>query len=58
MLETGICNALVCILTKQFWFIEAKWRIYAPINETIIYSDNGLSSVRNQAMIYTNVGLM
>ena len=33
---------------------EAEWRIYASLNWVIIGSDNGLSPVRRQAIIWTN----
>ena len=35
--------------------IEAEWRIYASVNQTIIGSDDGLSPVWHQAIIWTNV---
>ena len=38
--------------------IEAEWRIYASLNWVIIGSDNGLSPVRRQAIIWTNVGIL
>ena len=31
--------------------IEAKWRSYALVDQTIIGSDNGLSPIRHQAII-------
>ena len=36
--------------------IEAEWRFYVSVNQTIIGSDNGLSTVRCQAIITTNTG--
>ena len=33
---------------------EAEWRISASVNETIIGSDNGLSPICHQAIIWTN----
>ena len=38
--------------------IEAEWRIYASVNYTIIGSDNGLSTVRQQPIIWTNYRLL
>ena len=42
------------------WLIkaEAERRIYASIECTIIGSDNGLRSVRYQAIVWTNAGLL
>ena len=36
---------------KMSELIEAEWRIYAPVNYTIIGSDNGLSPGWHQAII-------
>ena len=38
--------------------IEAEWRIYASLNWVIIGSDNGLSPVRRQAIIWTNAPIL
>ena len=38
--------------------IEAEWRIYASLNWVIIGSDNGLSPVRCQAIIWIIVGIL
>ena len=49
------------LYVQQFvWvkLIEAEWRIYASLNRAIIGSDNGLSPVRRQAIIWTNVGIL
>ena len=35
-------------------FIEPEWRIYASVEHTNIGSDNGLSPVRRQAIIWTD----
>ena len=45
-------------VTMGLYFIEAKRRIYASINKTIICSDNGLSSDRRQTIIWTNAGIL
>ena len=37
---------------------EAEWRLYASINNGIIGSNNVLSPVRRQAIIWTNAGLL
>ena len=37
--------------------IEAERRIFASINWAAIDSDNGLSPVRRQTIIWTNAGL-
>ena len=41
-----------------YWLIEAKWRVYVSVNQTIISSDNGLSPNRRQAIIWTNAVLL
>ena len=38
--------------------IEAEWRLYASVNYAIIGSDNGLSPVRWQPIIWTHDGLL
>ena len=38
--------------------IEAEWRIYASLNWVTIGSDNGLSPLRRQAIIWTNVVIL
>ena len=38
--------------------IEAEWGIYASLNCVINGSDNGLSPVRRQAIIWTNAGIL
>ena len=38
--------------------IVAEWQIHAFVNYTTIGSDNGLSRVWNQAIIWTNAGLL
>ena len=35
----------------------AEWRIYASVNSTIMGSDNGLSLVQRQVIIWTNAVL-
>ena len=42
----------------SYELIEAEWRIYASLNWVIIGSDNGLSPVRCQAIIWTNAGIL
>ena len=37
---------------------EAEWRIYASVNKGIITSDNDLSPVRRQAIIWINTGIV
>ena len=37
---------------------QSKWRIYASVNYAIIGSDNGLSHLRLQAIIWTNTGIL
>ena len=43
---------------KMSWLIEAEWRIYASLNWAIIGSDNGLSPVWCQAIIWTNARIL
>ena len=45
-------------LDISYELIEAEWRIYASLNWVIIGSDNGLSPVRRQAIIWTNAGIL
>ena len=42
----------------SFWLIQAEWRIYASVQYTNISSYNGLSPVRRQAIIRTNVAIL
>ena len=42
----------------QYQLIEAKWRIPASVHWTIVGSDNNLSPVRHQAIIWTKAGLL
>ena len=49
--------SLICVWIND-WLIEAEWRIYASLNWVIIGSDNGLSPVRHQAIIWTNAGIL
>ena len=37
---------------------EAEWRIYASVNQVATGSDNGLSPVRRQVIIWTNAGIL
>ena len=54
------------IILKQYYsifnisteLIEAEWRIYTSVDNTIIGSDNGLSPVRHQAIICFNAGFL
>ena len=46
------------IVLNQNTTIEAEWRIYASLNWVIIGSDNDLSPVRRQAIIWTNAGIL
>ena len=41
-----------------FYLIDAKIRIYASVNKVIIGSDNGLSPIWCQAIIWANNGLL
>ena len=38
--------------------VEAKWCIYASVNKTTVVSDNGLSPVRHQAIIWTSADIL
>ena len=46
------------ISVKIFQLIEAKWHIHASLNWVIIGSNNGLSPVQRQAIIWTNAGIL
>ena len=37
---------------------EARWFIYASVNEAIIVSDNGVSRIQRQAIIWTSDGFL
>ena len=45
-------NGVCCLL------IEAEWRIYAPVNSDTIGSNNGLTPVWHQAIIWTSGDLL
>ena len=45
-------------LTTKNELIKAQWRIYASVQHTDIASDNGLSPVRRQAIIWTNAATL
>ena len=58
---------MICLLYStiaQTWLVTkyfnslTEWRIYALLNWVIIGSDNGLSPVRRQAIIWTNAGIL
>ena len=49
------CHQISCI---HSFLIEDEWRIYASLNWIIIGSDNGLSPVWCQAIIWTNAGIL
>ena len=40
------------------WVISPKCCIYVSVNQDRIGSDNGLSPIRHQAIMYTNAGLL
>ena len=40
---------------NRYWFIETGWRICASLNYVNIGSDNSLSRIWRQTIIYTNV---
>ena len=42
----------------RVWLIEAEWRIYALVNYAIIGSDNGLSPVWHQTIVWTSAGIL
>ena len=45
-------------LTFTFQLTETEWRMYAPVIQAIIGSDNGFSPVRRLAIIRTNAGVL
>ena len=47
-----------CSIFVSCKLIEAEWRIYESVNYTIIDSDNGLSTIRRQAIILTNADIL
>ena len=49
---------VLLLATLIIWLVEAEWRIFASLNWVIIVSDNGLSPVRRQAIIWTNAGIL
>ena len=42
--------------TDKSYVLFAEWHIYVSVNYAIIGSDNGLSPVRRQPIIWTNDG--
>ena len=46
------------LATKPILLIEAGWRIYASVKHTNVASDNGLSPIRCQAIIWTNAAVL
>ena len=50
--------SFTAMVSRRFNSIEAEWRIYASLNWAITGSDNGLSPVRRQAIIWTNAGIL
>ena len=42
----------------SYKLIQDEWRIYASATYDIIDSDNGLSPLRRQAIIWTNAGIL
>ena len=47
---------ITIILRRHIYLFEVEWRIYASLIYGTIGSDNGLSPVRRQAVIWTNAG--
>ena len=54
-LRLSCINPSIMHLSK---LIEAEWRIYASVKHTNIASDNGLSPIRRQAIIWTNAVIL
>ena len=47
-----------CQVEPQWTPLHNEWRIYAPLNEATIGSDNGLSPDRRQAITWTIAELL
>ena len=61
MIWVALVQIMACrlfSLGEMSQLIEAEWRIHASLNWVIIGSDNGLSPVRRQAIIWTNTGIL
>ena len=43
---------------NSYWLIGVEQRIYASVNYAIFGSDNGFSSIRYQAIIWTTNGIL
>ena len=55
------CSCKLCVdyfVNRNRYIIEAGCNMYASVRGAIIGSDNGLSPVRRQAIIWTNAGLL
>ena len=52
---SALYNAVLWTIPSTHW---AWWRIYAPVNWVIIGSNNGLSPVQCQSIIWTHTDLM
>ena len=57
---TMLSNSCLLILLRNYadQLIGAEWRIYALVQHTNIASDNGLSPVRRQAIVWTNAAIL
>ena len=49
--------AMRLLVSYRLSLIEAEWRIYASVTYANIGSNNWLSPVRRQAIIWTNAGI-
>ena len=56
--ERGYFHSSNVLWTCIFYVIKAEWPIYASGNYTTIGSDNGLLPVWQQAIIWTNAGIL
>ena len=45
---------IYCKVSERNYLFETEWRIFASVEKTIIGSDNGVSPIRCQAIIWTN----
>ena len=52
-LEMLSANVRHFVQASMCWLIETEWHIYVSVQHTYIGSDNGLSPVQCQAIIWT-----
>ena len=57
-LSEDLIDLTITKFGHNYKLMEAKWRIYVSVQHTNIGSDNGLSHVQCQAIIWTNAAIL